>query len=133
MEQEAASWCLITTAVSNLHGHVQQNRCSFCLPRGADGTCMHCSCSSHHPRVKERSPCLCPTMVPDGRSNSLGLVQGEEFSTMRFCRVWFLLGIGVASQVENDVRRLLEMSNGSQRVGPREGKKCLWRGRNGRL
>lgn len=54
----------------------------------------------------------------------LGLVQGEEFSTMRFCRVWFLVGLGTASWVENDVVRLLGMSDGSQRVGPREGKKC---------
>lgn len=53
----------------------------------------------------------------------LGLVQGEEFSTMRFCRAGFLIGLGVASWVENDVWRLLGMSDGSQHVGPREGKK----------
>lgn len=54
----------------------------------------------------------------------LGLVQGQEFSAMCFSRVWFLIGLGVASRVENEVGRPLGTSSGSQCVGPLEGKKC---------
>jgi len=51
----------------------------------------------------------------------LGLVQGEEFSPMCCCGVWFLIGLCVASWVENDVGRLLGTSNGSQHI---KEKKC---------
>lgn len=54
----------------------------------------------------------------------LGLVQEQEFSTRCFSGVWLLIGLGVASRVENDVGRQLGTSSGSQCVGPHEGKKC---------
>lgn len=41
---------------------------------------MCCSRSSHHPGVKERSLCLCPSVVPNGKSTYLGLCRGKNLA-----------------------------------------------------
>lgn len=70
---------------------------------------MSCPYSSHPCGVRERSPCPCPSMVPNRESTCLGLCKGEDLAVMPFCRVWFLVSLGVASWVEDDVGRLLGM------------------------
>lgn len=48
-------------------------------------------------------------MVPYGKSTFLALYMGENLAVMCFCKVWFLISLGVALWVENDVWRMLGM------------------------
>lgn len=80
--------------------------------------------SSHHPRVKERSLFLCPSVVPDGKSTYLGLCRGKNLA---LCRVWFLISLGVAPQVENDVWRIAGDKQGQPACLATRGEEALCR------